>query len=1087
MSLRYALFFWVLVLASASVSALTLEEVEARHLEMTANADETLRSQLEPRFARAKAALEAQQEFTRAAADHQRVAARGAEVRRELAEKIVALTRSKGIPGVTQRERTLDAAAIENLLENTRSERVGLEGKLGGYELKLRALALRPQAIEEEKRALNQRGAELDAAREQGVATSDTVLRAERIAQEAEYLALQAQLEMLNQEQVAQPTREENIRLRRDATVLDIERLSARTAALEALLLERREAETQTAQAAAEQVAAGIADMSPEAQRVSEENRTLGRDLADTIARQSKTVDVRSALELTRQRLQTDIETARQRLQLAGTSSGLGRILVDQRRRLPRIDELRRQSSDVIAEVTRVGLQRIELDERQRFLREVLSAPNQVSVESNPRDLRNLREAQQALLGSLDASYASYLKALDSVDSELQQLVSHVQTYQALLDERLLWIPNEPALSAQVITRAIAEINDLRITDDITSLATATTQGLRQRMLLAALAVGIVLFLFRARRRVRAHVEILRAQTFDQGDAHIGSTLRWLGLISVIALPVAVLLFVLSRMIALGSGTTPFGSALEYALQLAAALTFFSRWCAEAAISDGLFTSHFQAAPALTSALRAMWRRFTVFFIPTYSAALGLDLSMSSSTLVHTVQRVLFLLAMASLSVFAYRAIQRLRRSHAAGSANQAWRTLWWLLIILPPTVFALLSGIGYHYTARELSAYFLLSMLLLASGLLVYRLSLRWIELASTRFGASPVNESGDAETESERKLALNKFRTQALLVARNVVGWSLALGLLAVWQPVIPALNFFDDLSLWSISFKDAAGAVTVQPITLASLLAALVILVITVVASRNLPGVLDIGVLQRLRVHHGSRYAITSLLQYVIVAVGLSMVLSTLGLRWSQVQWLVAALGVGLGFGLQEIFANFISGLILLFERPVRVGDVVTIGDMSGKVTRIQIRATTIRDMDNKEIVVPNKTFITERFVNWTLSDQVTRVVIQVGIAYGADVAQAVRLLLELACAHPKVMDEPAPQAVLVGFGDSALNIELQVYAEELVHRSDVRHELYSAIYAAFSRHGIEIPYPQRDVHVKSVTAASALVTSPQPSAP
>jgi len=150
-------------------------------------------------------------------------------------------------------------------------------------------------------------------------------------------------------------------------------------------------------------------------------------------------------------------------------------------------------------------------------------------------------------------------------------------------------------------------------------------------------------------------------------------------------------------------------------------------------------------------------------------------------------------------------------------------------------------------------------------------------------------------------------------------------------------------------------------------------------------------------------------------------------------------------------------------------------VTIGDLSGRVARIQIRATTIADSDNREIIVPNRNFITERFVNWTLTDSVTRLVIPVGIAYGTNLEKALGMLLGIANSHAKVLRDPAPCAVFQGFGDSALMIELQVYAKEMPHRVDLRHELNRLIYEAFRAEGIEIPFPQRDVHVRSMPPA------------
>ena len=196
----------------------------------------------------------------------------------------------------------------------------------------------------------------------------------------------------------------------------------------------------------------------------------------------------------------------------------------------------------------------------------------------------------------------------------------------------------------------------------------------------------------------------------------------------------------------------------------------------------------------------------------------------------------------------------------------------------------------------------------------------------------------------------------------------------------------------------------------------------------AVKNIPGFLDLTILNRVDLDQGMSYAITTVARYIIALVGLLLAFGALGVTWSKVQWLAAAMTVGIGFGLQEIFANFVSGLIILFERPIRLGDIVTVGDVSGSVTRINIRATTVTDWDRREFVIPNKEFITGKLLNWTLTDPITRVVVPVGIAYGSDTALAEKLLLKLAAENPHVMKDPAPRAVFTGFGDSSLDFKL-----------------------------------------------------------
>ena len=214
-----------------------------------------------------------------------------------------------------------------------------------------------------------------------------------------------------------------------------------------------------------------------------------------------------------------------------------------------------------------------------------------------------------------------------------------------------------------------------------------------------------------------------------------------------------------------------------------------------------------------------------------------------------------------------------------------------------------------------------------------------------------------------------------------------------------------------------------------------------------------------------------AITTILNYVIIIAGAMTVFGSLGVSWDKLQWLAAALSVGLGFGLQEIFGNFVSGLIILFERPVRIGDTVTIGTFSGTVSKIRIRATTITDFDRKEVIIPNKAFVTERLINWSLSDTTTRVVIRLGVAYGSDLDKVKEVLLKAASEHPKVMHDPAPAVFFTTFGPSTLDHELRLYVRELRDRSYTVDELNRAIDRLCRENDINIAFNQLEVHLRN----------------
>jgi potassium efflux system protein len=265
-------------------------------------------------------------------------------------------------------------------------------------------------------------------------------------------------------------------------------------------------------------------------------------------------------------------------------------------------------------------------------------------------------------------------------------------------------------------------------------------------------------------------------------------------------------------------------------------------------------------------------------------------------------------------------------------------------------------------------------------------------------------------------------------------------------------------------------SAAAAAAASVTLKDLLVAVLLLVVTGIAARNIPGLLEIS-LQRLPLDSGSRYALSTLCRYAVVILGSTAAFNALDIGWDKVQWLAAALTFGLAFGLQEIFANFVSGLIILLERPVRVGDMVTVGTTSGRVTRLRMRATTILDADRREFLVPNKELITGAVINWTLTDAITRHVVSVGIAYGSDVELARSLLLQAARDTDLVLADPAPTAILRRFGESTLDFDLRVFLPNPDVAPQVGDQLHARIDAAFRAHGIEIAFPQQDVHIRS----------------
>ena len=233
------------------------------------------------------------------------------------------------------------------------------------------------------------------------------------------------------------------------------------------------------------------------------------------------------------------------------------------------------------------------------------------------------------------------------------------------------------------------------------------------------------------------------------------------------------------------------------------------------------------------------------------------------------------------------------------------------------------------------------------------------------------------------------------------------------------------------------------------------------------------LETDVLPRMDLPRGVPGAITKLTHYAVIVVGVMVAATAAGLDFSRINLIVGALGVGIGFGLQTVVNNFVSGLILLFERPIRVGDRVQLDQLSGVVTNIGMRASVVRTWQGAEVIVPNANLISSEVINWTLSDDSHRMEISVGVAYGTDPQTVIDLLVSVAEGHPDVSRDPEPVALFLGFGESSLDFELRAWSgPEFVQ---VASGLRVAVNTALAEAGIEIPFPQRDLHLHTVDEA------------
>ena len=430
------------------------------------------------------------------------------------------------------------------------------------------------------------------------------------------------------------------------------------------------------------------------------------------------------------------------------------------------------------------------------------------------------------------------------------------------------------------------------------------------------------------------------------------------------------------------------------------------------------------------------------------------------------------------------------------------------LLLVLAPIALIILIVMGYYYTASQIIEHLVASYFAIVTWIIIRNMVYRGFNVSSRRLSYRRLQEKralAQAKTQAQQNgqeqtvetedsalvlqddaISVSDIKNQMLKIT-DLVLWTALFGLLYwVWSDLVTVAYYLKEITLWQQATTTEAGTV-MESITLLNLLVAMIVLIVTYILVKNLGGLLETLVFSNLNLSQGTPYTITTIFTYLLIIIGASIAFASLGMSWSKLQWLFTALSVGLGFGMQEIFGNFVSGIIILFERPVRVGDMVTIGSFNGTVSKIRIRATTLIDNDRKEVIVPNKAFITERVVNWALTSSMTRLVISVGVAYGSDLELVKRLLLQAAEENEAVLKDPAPAAYFLTFGASTLDHELRVYVGQLSDRIRTIDALNRRIDELFMANNIEIAFNQLDIFIKNQTTNEEVKWGTEPLVP
>ena len=673
-----------------------------------------------------------------------------------------------------------------------------------------------------------------------------------------------------------------------------------------------------------------------------------------------------------------------------------------------------------------------------------------------------------------------------------ERTIRSTNEYRDFIDKHVLWIRSTDRLSSadwRAGTEAFAWLVDYHNWRSVgLSLGLATLEQPGWTILFLLLMILLIWNQSRLRRRL-AELSA-KAEKKNCTDYHF--SVRSLILTLMISMPVPLLLFFLQLRLAtatVGIGLpltgTDFSVSLAAGLRLAAIVFFPLEFVRQLCRPDGLGIKHFDWSEKIVLRLRANLRWLVNVSVP-LAGIIGMFHNQVAQRWESSLGRAAFIVLMPLLSFFLARVlaprsgiVSRFLSSHRGGWGDRlSW--LWYPVLCILPLGLAAVSYVGYYYTAQRLAAHMVTTQWMIVVVAVSYFMLMRWLVLNRRRLMLAQARQrleeaakrepSGELPTPTE----MPRFDLVAIneQTKRLVTSFMVTFGLVAlfvIWSDVFPAVAMLEGIRLWPLQ-----GEVTDQmfTITLANVLVVIPIVVLFVISGRNVPGLLEIAFLQHLPLTSAARYAITTLSRYAIFALGMIVVVSIIGLRWGSIQWLVAALGVGLGFGLQEIFANFVSGIVLLFEQPIRVGDIVSVDGITGSVSKIRMRATTIVNWDRQELIVPNKDLITGKLINWTLSDSTNRIQINVGVAYGSDARKACSLIAQICQEFPNVLQEPAPSVTFESFGDSTLNLVLRAFLASLDNRLATIHELHQRIYQAFNEAGIDIALPQRDLHLRSL---------------
>lgn len=948
------------------------------------------------------------------------------------------------------------------------------------------SLSQLPQQQTEARRTLNEIERRL-----QGQPSPTTPLA--QAQRQAESAAQKARVDELELAQLSANNRQELSRMRAEVHQRKAASLDAYLQDLRNQLNSLRQREAEMALARTEQLAENSGDMPA---GIAEQFR-INRELSSALNQQAQRMDLvasqqRTAANQTIQVRQA-LSTIREQSQWLGVSNVLGEALRAQVARLP--DMPKPQQLD--NEMAQLRVQRLyyeDLLERQKSLLQLRQDDNSSLTTEQRRILDAQLKTQRELLTSLLSGCDNLILGVTKLKVGNSQLVDALNEVKEATHRYLFWTADVSAVDFSYPINLARDLHRLLSLDTLGQLGGAMVMMVTSRETVLPLlgAMLLVGFSISSRRHFRQFLERASSKVGKVTQDHFSLTLRTVFWSILVALPLPVLWAALGYglqhawpypiAIAIGDGVTA-SVPLLWAFMVS---NTFAR-------SQGLFIVHFRWPQ--TRVARAM-RFYTLcigLVVPLMMMLIAFD-NLEDREFSATLGRLCFILICGALSLVTVslkRAGIPLHLDKEGNGENFINNVLWNAMIAIP-MVAALASCIGYLATAQALLARLETSVAIWFLLLVIYHIIRRWMLIQRRRIAFDRARQRraeilaqrarGEEEIAAQQTAAdsvdveepvidLDAISAQSLRLVRSILTLIALVSVIVLWSEIHSAFGFLENIRLWDVS-TTVQGVESLQPITLGSVMIAILVLIITTQLVRNMPALLELALLQHLSLTPGTGYAITTLTKYLLVLIGGLAGFSLIGIDWSKLQWLVAGLTLGLGFGMQEIFANFMSGLIILFEKPIRIGDTVTIRELTGTITRINTRATTITDWDRKEIIVPNKAFITEQFINWSLSDSVTRVVLTIPAPAEVNSEEVTNVLLTAAQRCSYVLDTPQPEAFLVDLQQGIQLFELRIHAAEMGHRMPLRHELHQLILRGYQEHGLEMPFPPFQVRMETL---------------